>query len=94
MVRALRHNTTSVQQNAYPRTEHSHPGWYDELASSLAIQSQFLISGNTRDRYVSTIGPEEGFLTFEQTLWRIIRRKRLATFDLAIDDNHRDRDYR
>ncbi|NNJ76535.1 MAG: ATP-dependent Clp protease ATP-binding subunit, partial [Anderseniella sp.] len=57
---------------------HPHPGWYDEIASSLAVHSQIVISGNTRDLYVSPGGPQEGFLTLEQTLWRILNRKRIV----------------
>ena len=56
-------------------SDRAHPAWFDDLASSLAVRSQFVISGNTRDIYTSPAGTSDGFVTFEQVLWRILRRK-------------------
>ena len=78
MVQALRTTAKPDQPYAHPVKLHPHPGWFDELASSLAIHSQFVISGNTRDRYVSPGRPNEGFLSFEQTLWRLVRKKHIV----------------
>ena len=78
MVQVLRHMAMASQPDACPEVEHPYPVWYDELASSLPIHCQIVISGNTRDRYVSPCGSKEGFLTFEQALWRIVRRRHLA----------------
>ncbi|WP_137701189.1 AAA family ATPase [Marimonas lutisalis] len=61
---------------AHPEASHeSHPGWYDEMRSSLSVRSQFVMSGNIRDLYISPRSHEEGFLTFEQTIWRLLRAK-------------------
>lgn len=78
MVHVFRDMATPDRLDARGEAELPHPAWYDELASSLAVHSQFVISGNTRDHYVSPQGPDEGFLTFDQTLWRIVRQKRFS----------------
>lgn len=49
------------------------PAWYEEFGSSLAVRSQFIVSGNTGDLYPSPRDPAEGFLGFEPTLWRLLR---------------------
>ena len=57
--------------------EREHPSWFDDLSSSLPVRSQFVISGNTRDVYVSPLWPEERFISFEQVLWRLLRHRHI-----------------
>ncbi|MDQ2089884.1 AAA family ATPase [Marimonas arenosa] len=65
-----------LPHHALPRehvSEHrAAPAWYEEFGSSLTVRSQFVLSGNTRDLYVSPTDPQQGFLSFEQTLWRLV----------------------
>ncbi|MEL6768033.1 MAG: AAA family ATPase [Pseudomonadota bacterium] len=58
--------------------EHTPPAWYEELSSGVAIRSHFVLSGNVRDLYPAA-GPDGvGFLSFEATLWHILRRRRVG----------------
>ncbi|MEM7498614.1 MAG: AAA family ATPase [Pseudomonadota bacterium] len=58
--------------------EHTPPAWYEELSTGVTIRSHFVLSGNVRDLYPAA-GPEGvTFLSFEATLWHILRRRRVG----------------
>lgn len=54
--------------------EYIAPAWFGELASGLAIRSQFVFSGNIRDLYPVLNGPEIEFVPFDTAIWRTIER--------------------
>jgi len=78
MVQAIRHSPSSKDAGTNPIATRQHPAWYDELTSNLAIRSQFVLTGNLRDRYISPDETLEGFLRFDQVLWRLVHSKRIV----------------
>ncbi len=48
------------------------PTWFQELASGLAIRSQFVLSGNFRDLYPVRERNEIGFVPFDTAVWRVL----------------------
>ncbi len=56
-------------------TDFIEPVWYQELASSLAVRAQFVISGNVRDVYPIRGRDKIEFVDFEGALWSILKAK-------------------
>ena len=54
------------------------PTWFQELASGLAIRSQFVISGNVRDLYPVRGTSEIEFVPFDTAVWRVFEERGCA----------------
>ena len=61
------------------------PRWLGDIDTSLRLHSQFLLAGNTRDKYLLRIGEEPVFLPTMEALWRVLRRRGVSA--LLIFDN-------
>ncbi|GMG82442.1 AAA family ATPase [Paralimibaculum aggregatum] len=58
-----------------PRLAPAPPTWLDEIASALAVRSQFVVSGNVRDIYPVPEGDETRFVAFPSAIWRVLQAK-------------------
>ncbi|MEO1469773.1 MAG: AAA family ATPase [Pseudomonadota bacterium] len=65
-------SSPSAQQAFLP------PTWFEELSSSLAIRSHFVMSGNTRDLYPVMGANGIVFVAFETAVWLILKKRGYA----------------
>lgn len=72
MAQAVRHIPGTIAPDSPGDSARAHPAWYDELASSIGIRSDFVLTGNTRDLYVAPGQEDAAFLGFHEVLWRLL----------------------
>ncbi|MEM1276726.1 MAG: AAA family ATPase [Pseudomonadota bacterium] len=58
--------------DASPFLDSAAPAWFSELATGLAIRSQFVVTGNVRDVYPLNLGTEIEFAQFDSAVWTVL----------------------